>query len=59
MGGAVRDSRFVPPDAGVDLDAGAAAHGGEGRPNEVGISADPSGRYLLFSYLGDGGLYTG
>lgn len=37
----------------------AAIHGGEGRPSEVGISADPSGRYLLFSYLGDGGLYTG
>jgi hypothetical protein len=37
----------------------AAARGGEGQPDAVGISPDPSGRYLLFSYLGAGGLYTG
>ena len=36
----------------------ANASGGEGQPDEVGINADPSGQYLLFSYLGRGGLYT-
>jgi hypothetical protein len=37
----------------------AAAHGGDGQPDSVGISADPSGRYLLFSYLGPGGFSIG
>jgi hypothetical protein len=37
----------------------ATASGGEGQPGNVGISADPSGQYLLFSYGGRGGLYTG
>jgi hypothetical protein len=37
----------------------AAAHGGEGQPSSVEISPDPSGRYLLFSCTGLGGLYTG
>jgi hypothetical protein len=32
---------------------------GEGQPNGVWVSADPSGRYLLFSYQGPGGFYTG
>jgi hypothetical protein len=43
----------------LGVDYLAAAHGGEGQPSRVGISADPSGRYILLSYSGQGGLYTG
>jgi hypothetical protein len=38
----------------------AAVHGLEGEPSDIGISADPSGRYVLFSYPGkSGGYYIG
>jgi hypothetical protein len=37
----------------------ATAIGGEGQPDGVTINPDPSGRYLLLSYSGPGGLYTG
>jgi hypothetical protein len=43
----------------LGVDYGAATRGVGGKPDWTWLSADPSGRYLLFSYQATGGLVTG